>query len=82
MLDPLAKIYGCTERAIEACDSALSDAIPTDAGEFHSPDNVEARAQLTRARSAAVTLRDHLDGAFDFINGEAQPKETNSAEMR
>jgi len=33
-MDPLAKIYGCAEKAIEACDSALGNVIPTDSEEF------------------------------------------------
>jgi hypothetical protein len=75
MLDPLAKIYGCTERAIEACDSALDNVIPTDAEEFHSPDNAEARCQLTRARSAAVAIREHLEANYEFIDGRAESRE-------
>ena len=75
MLDPLAAIYGCTERAIEECDSALGDVIPTDSEEFKSPDNAEARGQLTRARSAALALKDHLESAYEFTGGVAELKE-------
>jgi len=81
-MDPLAKIYGCAEKAIEACDSALGNVIPTDSEEFKSPDNAEARARLTRARSAAVAIREHLEANYEFIDGRAEPKGVDNAQMR
>ena len=74
--DLLALIYGRCLRAVDECTDALADKLTT--GEDDA-DSIEARAALTRAMKAAGTLRDHLDSAFDFTNGQAEPKEAENA---
>ena len=74
--DLLALIYGRCLRAVDECTDALADKLTT--GEDDA-DSIEARAALTRAMKAAETLRDHLDSAFDFTNGQAEPKEAENA---
>jgi len=74
--DPLALIYGRCLRTVDECADTLRDKLTS---EEDDTDSTEARAALTRAMKAAETLRDHLDSAFDFTTGQADPREVNIA---